>query len=158
MTCRLERHVIGRIRCLQRERPQSNPKSINDIKAYKRAIRPLLEEYFVSGDIEELRQYVIGLGAVLRKAQCLLLIRDVEAMDAPYFGFELVKRAVILSIDRTDRERDLTSHMIAEFYSVLLSSLQISRPAFVSMMGAQVLTVPLCQGLPLKRCLSGAKI
>jgi hypothetical protein len=47
-------------------------------------------------------------------------------MDAPYFGFELVKRAVILSMDRSDRERELTSNMIAKFYSTLLSSLQIS--------------------------------
>jgi hypothetical protein len=44
---------------VQPDRPPSNPKSINDIKTYKRAIRPLLEEYFVSGDIEELRQYVL---------------------------------------------------------------------------------------------------
>ena len=60
---------------------------------YKKVIEKVLEEYFSSGDVEEWKRCIIEL-------QC------------PEYSYELVKRAVSMSLDRSDRERYVVFYII----------------------------------------------
>jgi hypothetical protein len=61
---------------------------------YKRAIEPIITEYFDSSDMDEL----------------LICIQEI---NVPSYTYEFVKRAVNMSFDRTDRERELVSKLFS---------------------------------------------
>lgn len=57
---------------------------------------------------------------------CMVLFpRGLDELNAQQFGAELVKRAIVLSLDRTDRERELVSRLISTLCPSYLSSAQI---------------------------------
>lgn len=75
---------------------------------YKKIIENILEEYFSSTDIEECRHCVLEV-------------------NCPEYSYELVKRAVSMSLDRSDKERELISQMFSEFYPDVLSASMIGK-------------------------------
>jgi len=74
--------------------PDSAGGAVIDLRTFKEIIHAVIEEYFVSGDLAELAEAV-------------------EELDAPQYGDELVKRAIRVSLDATDRERALVSHLLS---------------------------------------------
>ena len=78
------------------------------LSSYKKAIEPFITEYFVSEDLDE-------------------LLCSVQELGAPAYSYELVKRAVNMSLDKADRERELVSKMISSSYPDMLSSNMIGK-------------------------------
>jgi len=70
---------------------------------YKRAIEPIITEYFDSGDVDEI----------------LICIQEI---NVPSYTYEFVKRAVNMSFDRTDRERELISKLFSLGYPDVFST------------------------------------
>lgn len=66
------------------------------------------QEYFASGEIAELQRTVIEL-------------------DCPEYAYELVKRAISMSLDRSDREREQISQLISSCYPEILSTNMIGK-------------------------------
>jgi len=64
---------------------------------FKVQVQTALEELYSSGDI----------------AECMRIIGDLDCKD---FNFEIVKRSVISSFDRGDRERELVSKFLSTSY------------------------------------------
>jgi len=73
------------------------------LTAYKRAIQPFIEQYFLSAEEEECRKN-------------LLELRN------PQYSYEFVKRLVTMSMDRSDKERELASRLLSDFYPDVLST------------------------------------
>ena len=67
------------------------------LTAYKRTIEPLITEYFTTGDPDD-------------------MLLNVQEIGAPEYAYECVKRAVNMSFDKTDRERELVSQLISIGY------------------------------------------
>lgn len=75
---------------------------------YKRAVEKYLEEYFTSSDANEWK-------------------RCVSELSCPEYSYELVKRAISMSLDRSDRERELISQLFSECYPDILSASMIGK-------------------------------
>ena len=67
------------------------------LTAYKRTIEPLITEYFITGDPAD-------------------MILNIQEIGAPEYAYECVKRAINMSLDKTDRERELVSQLISIGY------------------------------------------
>jgi len=81
----------------------SMPKASMTLSQYKKTIQNSLKEYFVSGDVAE-------------------LIRSVQELGVPEYSYELVKRAVSMSLDRSFREKELVSVLFSTAFPDLLST------------------------------------
>mmetsp|Transcript_31497 Transcript_31497/g.58649 ORF Transcript_31497/g.58649 Transcript_31497/m.58649 type:complete len:378 (+) Transcript_31497:90-1223(+) len=75
---------------------------------YKKAVEKYLEEYFSSSDAEEWK-------------------RLVSELACPEYSYELVKRAISMSLDRGDRERELVSQLFSVSYPDILSASMIGK-------------------------------
>jgi programmed cell death protein 4 len=75
---------------------------------YKQSVEPIIKEYFVSGDVDNL----------------LDCIHELEATE---YGYELVKRSINMSFDQGDREREMVSRMLSTAYPDTLSSSMIGK-------------------------------
>jgi programmed cell death protein 4 len=73
------------------------------LTSYKRTIEPIIMEYFVSADVED-------------------VIRNIQEIGAPEYSYECVKRAVNMSLDKTDKERELISKLFSIGYPDTFSS------------------------------------
>lgn len=102
--------------------PQASPKRFNynpevrrsvpqapmTLTAYKRKIEEAIEELFRSGDLEEVETFVLEL-------------------NCNQYAYELVKRAISMSLDRTDKEREMISKLISYSYPDILSTNSIGK-------------------------------
>lgn len=79
-----------------------------NLSGFKRAVIPLIAEYFDSEDAGEVKSSVLDLGT-------------------PFFHYELVKRAVTMSMDKSDRERELASRLISNLYPDVLPMDQVGK-------------------------------
>ena len=59
------------------------------------------------------------------------LVRCVQELEAPAYSYELVKRAISMSFDKADRERELVSKMISMTYPEMLSSNMIGKVSII---------------------------
>lgn len=75
---------------------------------YKKKVETYLEEYFSSSDEVELKRCIIELGC-------------------PEYSYELVKRSVSMSLDRSDRDRELISQLFSFCYPDILSASMIGK-------------------------------
>lgn len=75
---------------------------------FKKIITPIIAEFFNHGDSAE-------------------VIDRVAEMDCPEYNYELVKRMINMSLDRSDRERELASCFLSDAYSEILTSAMISK-------------------------------
>lgn len=78
------------------------------LSEYKKKVEAYLEEYFTSADADEWKRSVLEL-------------------DCPEYSYELLKRAVSMSLDRSDKERELISQLISQSYPDVLSSSMIGK-------------------------------
>lgn len=81
----------------------SMPKASMTLSQYKKTIQNSLKEFFVSGDVDE-------------------LIRSVQELGAHEYSYELVKRAVSMSLDRSFREKELVSVLFSTAFPDFLST------------------------------------
>jgi len=75
---------------------------------YKKQVEPLIAEFFVSGDTDE-------------------ILRSIADIGAPQYTYEFVKRAVNMSFDKKDRERELVSRLLSVGYPDTFSSSQVGK-------------------------------
>jgi programmed cell death protein 4 len=75
---------------------------------FKKRIVSILREYFVSEDTSDAAD-------------------SLKRLDCPAFHYEFVKRAITMSIDRKDREREAVSILLSSMYPSTLSSVQIGK-------------------------------
>jgi programmed cell death protein 4 len=66
------------------------------------------QAYFINADVDEVRANLLDLGATR-------------------YAYELVKRAVMMSMDRADKERELVSRLLSELYPDVLSRSAIGK-------------------------------
>jgi programmed cell death protein 4 len=83
-------------------------KSKMTLTAYKRTIAPILMEFFVSADVDD-------------------VINNIQEIGAPEYSYECVKRAVNMSLDKTDRERELISKLLNLGYPDTFSSNMVGK-------------------------------
>lgn len=79
------------------------PKAPMTLTQYKKKVENILEEYFVSGDVGEALQSVMELAV-------------------PEYSYELIKRAISMSLDKSYRERELVSQFFSAGYPDVLST------------------------------------
>lgn len=78
------------------------------LPAYKKQVENYLEEFFSSSDAEEWK-------------------RCISELNCPEYSYELVKRAISMSLDRSDRERELISQLFSTCYPDILSASMIGK-------------------------------
>lgn len=78
------------------------------LSSYKKTVEPLISEYFVHGDNAE-------------------LFRSLQELGAPEYSYEFVKRAINMSFDKGDRERELVSQILSAGYPDVFSSSMIGK-------------------------------
>ena len=71
-------------------------------------IEPIIKEYFVSGDIDE-------------------ILTSIYDINVPEYAYEFVKRSVNMSFDHGDRERELVSQLISNGYPDTFSASMIGK-------------------------------
>ncbi|CAM9340282.1 unnamed protein product [Ascophyllum nodosum] len=75
---------------------------------FKRKLKTILEEYFLSEDIGE-------------------VLRSVRELESPAYHYEIVKRGINMSLDARDHERELVSKLMSEAYPDVLSSREVCK-------------------------------
>lgn len=81
---------------------------VMSLTAFKARIADSLKEYFVSEDMEE-------------------MVRSVSELNAKFYHYELVKRAISMSLDGKERERELVSRLLSTLYPSLLSTADVGK-------------------------------
>ncbi|RLN52976.1 hypothetical protein BBP00_00009459 [Phytophthora kernoviae] len=71
--------------------------AVNPPPEIKKRIIEILEEYFTSGDADE-------------------VLSSLSDLDEPEFNYEVVKRAITMSMDKNDKEREVTSRLLSALY------------------------------------------
>ncbi|MQM01319.1 hypothetical protein Taro_034072 [Colocasia esculenta] len=75
---------------------------------YKKAVVPIVEEYFSTGDVE-------------------LAASDLRDLQANEYHHYFVKRLVSMAMDRHDKEKEMASVLLSALYADVISSTQISQ-------------------------------
>jgi programmed cell death protein 4 len=78
------------------------------LTAYKHTIEPLITEYFMTGDPDD-------------------MLQNIREVGAPEYAYECVKRAVNMSFDKTDRERELVSQLLSIGYPDTFSANMVGK-------------------------------
>jgi programmed cell death protein 4 len=78
------------------------------LSEFKRQVVDILNEYFESEDIEEVNTRILEL-------------------NSPEYHYEFVKRAISLSLDRKEREKELVSRLLSDLYPKCIDSNHISK-------------------------------
>ena len=78
------------------------------LSTFKKTIEPMIKEYFISGDLQDFQKSIVEL-------------------EVPAYSYEIVKRAVNMSLDKDDKERELVSKMISDSYPDIFSTNAISK-------------------------------
>ena len=78
------------------------------LTSYKKKVEPIIKEFFVSCDVNE-------------------LVNSIQEIEAPEYSYEFVKRLVNMSLDQNDRVRESVSKLMSELYPDVLSSNMIGK-------------------------------
>ncbi|RLN91189.1 hypothetical protein BBJ28_00003295 [Nothophytophthora sp. Chile5] len=81
--------------------------AVNPSPELKKRIIEILDEYFTSGDADEVKS-------------------SLEELDEPEFHYEVVKRAITMAMDKHDKERELVSRLLSALYLDGLTAAQIA--------------------------------
>lgn len=71
--------------------------ALNPPPEVKKRIIQILDEYFTSGDADE-------------------VLSSLNELDEPEFNYEVVKRAITMAMDKNDKERELASRLLSALY------------------------------------------
>jgi programmed cell death protein 4 len=99
------REDVPRLSALLRE---DVGKSKMTLTAYKKVVEPIITEYFVSGDVDD-------------------VLVSIQEIGAPEYSYECVKRSINMSFDKADHERELISQMLSIGYPDIFSSNMIGK-------------------------------
>lgn len=80
--------------------------ALNPPPEIKKRIIEILEEYFISGDADE-------------------VLSSLNDLDEPEFNYEVVKRAMTMAMDKHDKERELASRLLSALYMDGLTAGQV---------------------------------
>jgi len=86
----------------QRPGPPGANKNTMDLPAFKNFAADVIQEYFVSCDIDEVRNS-------LMEANC------------PIYHYDLVKRSISMSLDKGSKEKELVSKLLSNLYPVFFT-------------------------------------
>lgn len=89
---------------------------------YKKAVVSLIEEYFSTGDVE-------------------VAVSDLRELGSSEYHPYFIKRLVSMSLDRHNKEKEMTSVLLSALYVNVLNSAQISRGFFMLLESADDLAV-----------------
>lgn len=78
------------------------------LTAYKKAIEPIIKEYLASGEIDD-------------------VLASIDSIAAPEYSYEFVKKAINMSFDKGDRERERVSKLLSVAYPEVFSSNMIGK-------------------------------
>lgn len=78
------------------------------LPGFKKSLVSILEEFFLSEDVAE-------------------ALRCIRELESPAYNYEVVKRAINMSLDRRDHERELVSRLLSDAYPDLLSSNDVGK-------------------------------
>lgn len=78
------------------------------LTSYKKKIEPIIKEFFVSCDVNE-------------------LVNSIQEIEAPEYSYEFVKRLINMSLDKDDRVRESVSKLMSDLYPDVLSSNMIGK-------------------------------
>jgi len=78
------------------------------LSEFKRQIIDVLDEYFLSEDLIEVEERILDL-------------------KSPEYHYELVKRAISMSLDKREREKELVSKMLSALYPKVLKTSEIAK-------------------------------
>ncbi|CAM9831660.1 unnamed protein product, partial [Hapterophycus canaliculatus] len=81
---------------------------LHTLPEFKRRLKTIIEEYFLSEDIAE-------------------VLRSVKELKSPAYHYEIVKRGINMSLDAKDHERELVSKLLSEAYPDVLSSREVCK-------------------------------
>lgn len=74
----------------------------------KRRISEIISEFFVSGDTDE-------------------VLRSVKELESSVFHYEVVKRAITMSMDKHEKEREMISRLLSELYPDVLKTPEVGK-------------------------------
>lgn len=77
-------------------------------KGIKNTIRFIIDEFLTNHDFEEAYQ-------------------SIAALNAPEFHHEIIKQAISMACDRTNKERELISELIADFTGDVLNAMEVEK-------------------------------
>jgi programmed cell death protein 4 len=78
-------------------------KPLMPIGEFKARVADAIKEFFVSEDLDEIRRCIVEL-------------------DSPLYHYELVKRAISMSLDQKEREKELISRLLSSLYPDILAT------------------------------------
>jgi programmed cell death protein 4 len=78
------------------------------IKAFKKAVMALIDEYFNSGDINE-------------------AATSLQELDEPEFHHFFIKKLVTMAMDKHSREREMASNLLSSLYSEVIPGEQLQK-------------------------------
>lgn len=78
------------------------------LKQYKQLIYPIINEYFVSNDVDE-------------------LINSLEEINEPHYIYEFIEKLITISLDYNNKEKELVSTLLSNFYPDIFSMYNISK-------------------------------
>ncbi|CAN0381768.1 unnamed protein product [Ectocarpus sp. 12 AP-2014] len=81
---------------------------LHTLPEFKRRLKTIIEEYFLSEDVSE-------------------VLRSVKELKSPAYHYEIVKRGINMSIDAKDHERELVSKLLSDAYPDILSSREVCK-------------------------------
>ncbi|KAF1326190.1 Programmed cell death protein, partial [Globisporangium splendens] len=81
--------------------------AVNPPPEIKKRIIEIIDEYLISGDADEVKS-------------------SLKELNGDEFNYEVVKRAITISMDKNDKERELVSRLLSELYLNGLTPSQIS--------------------------------
>lgn len=74
----------------------------------KKHISRIIAEYFVSGDSDE-------------------VLRSIKELESCVFHYEIVKRAITMSMDKQEKEREMVSRLLSELYPTILKTREVGK-------------------------------
>eukprot|EP00904_Undaria_pinnatifida_P000488 jgi/Undpi1/1043/HiC_scaffold_10.g04506.m1 len=88
--------------------PNGVPGPLHTLPEFKRRLKTIIEEYFLSEDAGE-------------------VLRSVRELKSPAYHYEIVKRGINMSLDARDHERELVSKLLSDAYPDVLSSREVCK-------------------------------
>ncbi len=102
-------------------------KSKMTLTQYKKVVQPVIQEFFTSGDLDEVVARLNVSRYVHLYSSCYNDSLFSQEIDAPEYSYEFVKRLINTSIDLGDQQREQVSQLLSALYPDILSMNMIGK-------------------------------